>query len=80
MKKNLIAILCLICLAGCAWAEAYQYSSNETYTEKNVQVENNKDKKVKFKRKRKSNVGNPGINPSNTYWNFGRPAFFTGTI
>lgn len=80
--KNLITILCLISFAGCAYAEAYQVSTKETVTEtkQTVQLDNSKEVKVKVKRKRGNNVGNPGVNQSNTYWNFGKPAFFTGTI
>lgn len=78
--KNLITILCLICFAGCAYAEAYQVSETVTETQQTIQQNDKKDVKVKVKRKRKNNVGNPGVNQSNTYWNFGKPAFFTGTI
>ncbi len=82
--KNLITILCLLCFAGCASAELYQVpgSYKEVVTETTVQpaeggqaVETQKQTKRKwFKRRRKD------FNPTNTYWNFGRPPFWTGTI
>ena len=76
--RTLITILCLLCFAGCAYAEAYQVSTKETVTEAKQTVQQDNSKEVK--RKRGNNVGNPGMNQSNTYWNFGKPAFFTGTI
>lgn len=81
--KNLIAVLCLLCFAGGAFAsEAYQVpgSYKEVVTETTVttadtgDVQTEKTKRKWFKRRYKD------YNPSNTYWNFGRPTFFTGTI
>mgnify|MGYP000490007989 CR=1 FL=1 len=76
--RTLITVLCLLCFAGCAYAEAYQVSTKETVTEAKQTVQQDNSKEVKGKRG--NNVGNPGVNQSNTYWNFGKPAFFTGTI
>lgn len=82
--KNLITILCLLCFAGCAYAELYQVpgSYKETTTEVQVQdnntvgeVKETKQKTRKFFRRRHKDY-----NPTNTYWNFGRPPFWTGTI
>ena len=83
--KNLITILCLLCFTGSAYAEMYQLpgSYKETVTEVTVQegtavtgdTEVKTEKKFKlFRRRRKD------YNPSNTYWNFGRPPFWTGSI
>jgi len=87
MKKNLITILCLLAFAGCTYAEMYQVpgSYKETVTEVTVQGENTttqlaetttkEKKKFKFFRRRHKDY-----NPTNTYWNFGRPPFWTGSI
>ena len=83
--KNLITVLCLLCFAGCTFAsEAYQVpgSYKEVVTEtvvtpaegSNAQVEQTQTKRKWFRRRYKD------YNPSNTYWNFGRPVFWTGTI
>ena len=83
--KNLITILCLLCFAGCAFAEMYQVpgSYKETVTEVTTTegvsadgqtVETGKTKVKWFRRRRKD------FNPANTYWNFGRPPFWTGSI
>lgn len=83
--RNLITVLCLLCFAGCTFAsEAYQIpgSYKEVVTETtvmtqdttNVDAETTKSKKRWFKRRYRD------YNPSNTYWNFGRPTFWTGTI
>ena len=83
--KNLITILCLLCFAGTAMAELYQVpgSYKETVTEVTVTegsdnvgtvTETTKTKRKWFRRRRKD------YNPANTYWNFGRPPFWTGTI
>ena len=83
--KKLATILCLLCFAGCAYAEMYQLpgSYKETVTEVTVQdgtaVSNDTQVKSErkfrwFRRRRKD------YNPSNTYWNFGRPPFWTGSI
>ena len=84
MKKNLITLLCLLTFAGCAYAEMYQVpgSYKETVTETTVQegtspqVEQPKEKR-KFKLFRRRHKD---YNPANTYWNFGRPPFWTGSI
>ena len=83
MKKAAI-VLCLLCFAGCTFAsEAYQvpgsYKETVTQTVSN-QSENTeatastKTKKRFFKKRYKD------YNPQNSYWNFGRPTFWTGTI
>ena len=82
--KNLVTILCLLCFAGCAYAEIYQVpgSYKETVTETTVQPAENQQvsqtttepKRKWFRRRHKD------FNPTNTYWNFGRPPFWTGTI
>ena len=85
--KNLITILCLLCFAGCSYAELYQVpgSYKETTTEVVVQegsapvqldeTQTKTKKKFKLFRRRHKDY-----NPTNTYWNFGRPPFWTGTI
>lgn len=82
--KNLITLLCLLCLAGTASAELYQVpgSYKETVTEVTVQQgdtqqvsQTTTETKRKWKRRRHKD-----FNPTNTYWNFGRPPFWTGTI
>ena len=82
--KNLVTILCLLFFAGCAYAEIYQVpgSYKETVTETTVQPAENQQvsqtttetKRKWFRRRHKD------FNPTNTYWNFGRPPFWTGTI
>lgn len=86
MKKNLITMLCLLTFVGGAYAEMYQVpgSYKETVTEVTVQeganvqqpetVVKEKKKFKLFRRRRKD------YNPANTYWNFGRPPFWTGSI
>ena len=85
MMKKIITLACLLCFAGCVSAELYQVpgSYRETTTEIIVQEgtavqDSDKTKEKKkfklFKRKHKD------YNPTNTYWNFGRPPFWTGTI
>lgn len=75
--KNLITILCLLCFAGCAFAEVYQVPGSlvESYTElpAEKQVGDKKIKKKKLRRRK-------DYNPTNSYWNFGRPPFWTGSI
>ena len=85
--KKLITFMCLLCFAGCAYAELYQVpgSYKETVTEVTTtpaedtaqlaETQTKEKKKFKlFKRRHKD------YNPTNTYWNFGRPPFWTGTI
>jgi len=85
MKKNLITMLCLLTFTGSAIAEVYQMpgSYKETVTEvttqpqgTNAQVQTTQEKGRfrLFWKKRKD------YNPTNTYWNFGRPSFWTGSI
>lgn len=80
MRKNLITILCLLCFAGCAYAEVYQVPGSlvETTTEVTVTGEQKVAEKTKVKRKRI--FRHKDTNPTNTYWNFGRPPFWTGSI
>ncbi len=81
--KKLMTILCLLCFAGCAYAELYQVpgSYKETTTEVTVEgdtqqiSQTTKETKKRWKRRRHKD-----FNPTNTYWNFGRPPFWTGTI
>lgn len=82
--RNLITVLCLLCFAGCAFAsEAYQVpgSYKEVVTETTVTTADSGDVKAETKTKRKwFKRRYKDYNPSNTYWNFGRPPFFTGSI
>lgn len=82
--KNLVTILCLLCFAGCAYAEIYQVpgSYKETVTETTVQpAETQQVSQTTTETKRKWFRRRPkDFNPTNTYWNFGRPPFWTGTI
>lgn len=77
MAKNLIIFACLLIFAGCVSAEPYQISGS--YKETQIQQDNTKQVSQTTKRKwfRK---GNKDYNQTNTYWNFGRPPFWTGTI
>ena len=85
--KNLITILCLLCFAGSAYAEMYQVpgSYKETVTEVTVETpeatQQLAETTVKEKRKfRLFRRRHKDYNPTNTYWNFGRPPFWTGSI
>lgn len=83
MKKSLITILCLLCFASVVSAELYQQpgSYKETITEVTVTPDNSttvSETKTKFKRRKLFRFRDN--NPTNTYWNFGRPPFWTGTI
>lgn len=83
MFKNLITLLCLLCIAGCASAELYQVpgSYKETTTEVTVQGDTQQVSQTKTETKRKwFRRRHKDYNPTNTYWNFGRPPFWTGTI
>lgn len=82
MKRHLITLLCLLSFTGCAYAELYQVpgSVTETNTQVNVsstqendKAETKSTKRKWFRKKRKD------YNPTNSYWNFGRPPFWTGT-
>jgi len=87
--KKFALLLSLLCFTSCAFAsEAYQVpgSYKETVTETVVTPANSavsaadenvtqEKKKFKlFKRKYRD------FNPQNSYWNFGRPTFWTGSI
>jgi hypothetical protein len=81
--KNILTVLCLLLIAGSASAEVYQVpgSYKETVTEVTVNQdttqavsETTTTKRKWFRRRAKD------LNPTNTYWNFGRPPFWTGTI
>ena len=76
-----MTILCLLCFAGCAYAEVYEIPGSrvETTTEIQVPQDNNKQvSETKVKRKKLFRRKDP--NPTNTYWNFGKVPFWTGTI
>ena len=85
--KKLMTFICLLCFAGCAYAELYQVpgSYKETTTEVTIQegtdttqlAETTTKEKKKFKWFRRKHKD---YNPTNTYWNFGRPPFWTGSI
>ena len=80
--KKLMTILCLLCFAGCAYAEMYEIPGSRVETTEEVKVEQQdntrqvSDTEVKRKRiwRHKDN------NPTNTYWNFGKVPFWTGSI
>ncbi len=81
--KKLMTILCLLCFAGCAYAELYQVpgSYKETVTEVSVQDNTQQVSQTTTETKRKwKKRRHKDYNPTNTYWNFGRPPFWTGTI
>lgn len=80
MRKNLISILCLLCFAGCAYAEVYQVPGSLVETTTQVTTDNTQQVNSKTKVKRKKIRRIKDTNPTNTYWNFGRPPFWTGTI
>ena len=74
--KKLMTILCLLCFAGCAYAEIYEVPGSRVETTSEVQVTQDGTKQVKRKRlfRRRDQ------NPTNTYWNFGKVPFWTGSI
>lgn len=80
--KNLITLLCLLCFAGCAYAEVYEVPGSEIVTEEEVQVQQSENDKTKTETKveRKRILRHRDLNPTNTYWNFGKVPFWTGTI
>ena len=49
--KNLITLLCLLCFAGCAYAEVYEVPGSEIVTEEEVQVQQNENDKTKTETK-----------------------------
>lgn len=83
--KNLITILCLLVFASSAYAELYQVpgSYKETVTEVTVDSVQTTGDVTPVKEKRKFKFfkrRHKDYNPTNTYWNFGRPPFWTGSI
>lgn len=81
--KNIITILCLLFIVSTASAEMYQVpgSYKETVTEVTVDTQTTGEVKEKTERKFKwFRRRHKDYNPTNTYWNFGRPPFWTGTI
>lgn len=78
--KKLMTILCLLCFAGCAYAEVYQVPGSLVETTTEVQVTGDKKVSDKTQVKRKRLFRHRDNNPTNTYWNFGRPPFWTGSI
>lgn len=85
MKKNLITMLCLLTFVGCAYAEVYQVPGSyvETVTETTIEPTTTQFTETTTKEKRKFRLfrrRHKDYNPANTYWNFGRPPFWTGSI
>ncbi len=82
MKKNLITLLCLLSFTGIAYGEVYQVPGSlvETETQVSTTADNAKVTKTETKTQRKwFRRRTKDYNPTNTYWNFGRPPFWTGT-
>ena len=79
--KKLMTILCLLCFAGCAYAETYEIPGSRVETTSEVQVSQDGTKQVtETKVKRKRIFRTRDQNPTNTYWNFGKVPFWTGSI
>lgn len=79
--KKLMTILCLLCFAGCAYAEMYEIPGSRVETTEEVKVEQDNTKQVSdTKVKRKRIIRHKDNNPTNTYWNFGKVPFWTGSI
>ena len=80
--KNLITVLCLLCFAGCAYAELYQVpgSYKETTTQVTVQDSTQQVSDTQKTKRKWTKRQHKDINPTNTYWTFGRPPFWTGSI
>ena len=79
--KDLMTILCLLCFAGCAYAEVYEIPGSRVETTSEVQVQQDNTKQVsETKVKRKWIWRHRDNNPTNTYWNFGKVPFWTGSI
>lgn len=79
--KKLMTILCLLCFAGCAYAEVYEIPGSRVETTSEVQVSQDGNKKVtETKVKRKRIFRTRDQNSTNTYWNFGKVPFWTGSI
>lgn len=76
--KKLMTILCLLCFAGCAYAEVYEIPGSQVTTTTEVTQENTQqDTKTERKWVRKKRKE---YKPMNSYWNFGKVPFWTGTI
>ena len=79
--KKLMTILCLLCFAGCAYAEIYEIPGSRVETTSEVQVQQDGSKQVtETKVKRRRLLRHRDQNPTNTYWNFGKVPFWTGSI
>ena len=79
--KKLMTILCLLCFAGCAYAEVYEIPGSRVETTTEVQVSQDGTKQVGDTQvKRKRLFRRRDQNPTNTYWNFGKVPFWTGSI
>ena len=79
--KKLMTLLCLLCFAGCAYAEVYEIPGSRIETTSEVQVQQDGSKQVtETKVKRRRLLRHRDQNPTNTYWNFGKVPFWTGSI
>ncbi len=78
--KNLITILCLLCFAGCTYAETYQIPGSYTETTTEVNQDDDAKQTGDTEVKRKKVLRHRDQNPTNTYWNFGKVPFWTGSI
>lgn len=79
--KKLMILLCLLCFAGCAYAEVYEIPGSRVETTSEVQVQQDGSKQVtETKVKRRRLLRHRVQNPTNTYWNFGKVPFWTGSI
>ena len=78
--KNLVTILCLLCFAGCAYAEMYEIPGSRVETTQEVVTDQNNKQVGEKKIKRKRIFRHRDQNPTNSYWNFGKVPFWTGSI
>lgn len=79
--KKLMTILCLLYFAGCAYAEMYEIPGSRVETTEEVKVEQDNTKQVSDKKvEKKRIIRHRDNNPTNTYWNFGKVPFWTGSI
>lgn len=79
--KKLMTLLCLLCFAGCAYAEVYEIPGSRVETTSEVQVQQDGSKQVtETKVKRRRFLRHRDQNPTNTYWNFGKVPIWTGSI
>lgn len=79
--EKLMTLLCLLCFAGCAYAEVYEIPGSRVETTSEVQVQQDGSKQVtETKVKRRRFLRHRDQNPTNTYWNFGKVPFWTGSI